>query len=278
MDKTEQAKHLIHRLWTHYCQMVPAAQRFKEFFLDIGLSSAIDHIAFRTYGLSAMARVWQWFGYTEGGRLEFPSKDLSARFYLHTDPALPRIFISRYNFSGAEDEAALNRWRNATDDSRVWLIPYSGDGFASMPLERFVEFFAVSPYNTALPKSELAFLDGISEYVSWVRLFGNLPNHFTVAVHQLPGSMPFDIEQLSEKMAACDIAMTGRFEGAKGSKLRQTSTEAAEVMVPLVENGAVVYEKRKYAYMELAERKPVLFNGFLGEQAANLFDVTNAAK
>lgn len=272
--KTEPIKYLINKLWTRYCQMVPAAQRFKEFFLNIGLSSAIDHIAFRTTSIDRMARIWEWFGYQEAGKIPFPKKKLNAKYYAHPDESLPLVFISEFDVDRLSEADA--KWaRENVAYKQYSVLPCSACDFWAVPMERFVDFFLVNPFDRAVSSEDLSRLDVLSEYLSWVRLFGNLPNHFTVAVHKMPGTIPLDIKQLSEKMAAWDIAMTGKFEGQFGSKLCQTSTEAAEVDVPVTAAGGVTYVKRKYAYMELAERKPTLFQGFLGEQAANLFDVTN---
>jgi hypothetical protein len=72
-------------------------------------------------------------------------------------------------------------------------------------------------------------------------------------------------------------------EGEPGTKLRQSSTEAVVVPVPVKDGTRLVEIPWTYAYFEIAERplmkNPVTgrmerFEGFLGPQATNLFDVT----
>jgi hypothetical protein len=79
------------------------------------------------------------------------------------------------------------------------------------------------------------------------------------------------------------VPMKAEIEAARGTKLRQTSTEA--VHVPIRVKAADGKEKRiewTYAHMEFAQRNEIelpdgrreLFQGFLGPQAAHLFDMT----
>jgi hypothetical protein len=77
--------------------------------------------------------------------------------------------------------------------------------------------------------------------------------------------------------------MKAEIEGAAGSKLRQTATAAAVVQVPVAVNGMRSEMAWSYAYFELAERGEVVdpdsgarrrFEGFLGSQATQLFDMT----
>ena len=77
--------------------------------------------------------------------------------------------------------------------------------------------------------------------------------------------------------------MKGQIEGAPGSKLRQTATGAATTDVSVVVDGVPTKMTWSYAYFELAERnlcpdpetgKRVRFEGFLGPNAAQLFEMT----
>ena len=78
--------------------------------------------------------------------------------------------------------------------------------------------------------------------------------------------------------------MKKEIEGEPGSPLRQTATEAVIVDVPVTHHGQPAVMARPYAYFEIAERGQVLdpaggharFEGFLGPQAANLFQMTKA--
>ena len=77
--------------------------------------------------------------------------------------------------------------------------------------------------------------------------------------------------------------MKDEYEGEKGSKLCQTSTKAVMEDCAVTESGGTPGAIHwSYAYYELAERgtvpgadgKPMLFQGFLGERATNLFEMT----
>jgi len=78
------------------------------------------------------------------------------------------------------------------------------------------------------------------------------------------------------------IPIKPAIEGAKGSKLRQSSTQAVDELCPVIEeDGSEGQLQWSYAYYELAERnyieqdgQQVWFDGFLGEQATNLFEMT----
>lgn len=283
MKNIEKARQLISVLWTHYKKLVPYAARFSDYFCDIELANAIDHIAFRTvrnnpFGMDGIEKVWRGLGYTLSGSLEFPEKRLLARYYAHPQcPRLPKVFISEFKFD-----------TDSQIDEEVRMVSKAfGHGFSymlnnasidKMSVDHLANFFMVPFCREAPTQEDITSLDSVSEYVSWVRIFGNLPNHFTAAVDLLPGDPCIDIEQLSAKMSSeCGIPMTGKFEGERGSKLRQTSTEAVEVDVPVFNAATSQIEmiKRKYAYFELAERGHVRFDGFLGPQATNLFGVTN---
>jgi hypothetical protein len=77
--------------------------------------------------------------------------------------------------------------------------------------------------------------------------------------------------------------MKSEIEGAPGSKLRQTATEAVMIDVPIRQGAKKTKMPWTYAYFELAERGDVpdaetgqrrRFEGFLGPQATQLFEMT----
>jgi hypothetical protein len=77
--------------------------------------------------------------------------------------------------------------------------------------------------------------------------------------------------------------MKPEIEGKLGSKLRQSSTEAVVEDVPVMDGERKTTMRWPYAYMEIAERplsrnpetgRDERFEGFLGAQAANLFEMT----
>ena len=108
-------------------------------------------------------------------------------------------------------------------------------------------------------------------------------NHFTglVNAHGVESLAP--IEKTVAGLQAAGVPMKSEIEGVVGSRLRQTATEAVVVDVEITEAGQSTSMPWTYAYFELAERGEVIdpatgeasrFEGFLGPQATQLFDMT----
>jgi hypothetical protein len=92
-----------------------------------------------------------------------------------------------------------------------------------------------------------------------------------------------DIEKTIAALSAAGVPMKKDIEGERGSKLRQSATEAVNIDVDVLEGGQALKMPWSYAYFELAQRdeqvdpqsgKRVRFEGFLGPQATNLFEMT----
>ena len=75
--------------------------------------------------------------------------------------------------------------------------------------------------------------------------------------------------------------------GEPGSKLRQSATDAVTIDVNVVDGGTPTTMPWAYAYFELAERNTVTdpetgeqvrFEGFLGPQATQLFEMTRVTQ
>jgi hypothetical protein len=149
------------------------------------------------------------------------------------------------------------------------------------PVEKLAGFFR-RPW--APPKrSTVEAVNKESQYGAWTLLHGNAVNHFTAYINRQNVRAWPDLEATVEALRKAGLPMKKELEGAKGSKLRQSSTEAVDYVCDVVENdGKPGKMNWSYAYYELAERnnvpgpggKPVLFQGFLGAQATNLFEMT----
>jgi hypothetical protein len=148
-------------------------------------------------------------------------------------------------------------------------------------LERTVRLFREVPWG---PVSEKAVHDvnAASQYGAWVLLHGYNVNHFTGYVNRHGVEQINDIEKLIAELKSRGVPMKSDIEGARGTKLRQTSTEAVRVPVTVLDEAGNPKDiEWTYAYMEYAERgfveengKQVLFQGFLGPQASGLFEMT----
>jgi hypothetical protein len=102
-------------------------------------------------------------------------------------------------------------------------------------------------------------------------------NHFTASIDAHGVESLGDIEKTVAALKAAGVPMKPEIEGAPGSALRQSSTQAVVIPTPMRVGSRTVNVPWTYAYFELAER-PLLhghrFEGFLGGQATNLFEMT----
>ena len=108
-------------------------------------------------------------------------------------------------------------------------------------------------------------------------------NHFTSLVNSHGIEQLNTIEKTVAALRHTGVPMKKDIEGANGSKLRQTATEAVVIDVEMRDGNKLITVPWTYAYFELAERKEIVdpetgkssrFNGFLGPQATNLFEMT----
>jgi len=122
-----------------------------------------------------------------------------------------------------------------------------------------------------------------SQYAAWVLVHGYNVNHFTSLVNSHGVDSLRSLEQTIDALAAAGVPMKAEIEGEPGSKLRQSATEAVKIDVEITDQGQASTMPWTYAYFELAERNRVVdpdtgetvrFEGFLGPQATNLFEMT----
>ncbi|MEO8498989.1 MAG: DUF1338 family protein, partial [Planctomycetota bacterium] len=141
------------------------------------------------------------------------------------------------------------------------------------------------PWN--LPRREaVERLNRESQYAAWVLVHGYNVNHFTSLVNSHGVASLDSLEKTIGALAAVGVPMKADIEGEPGTKLRQTATEAVTIDVPVMDHGSPTTMPWTYAYFELAERNPIVdpstgesvrFEGFLGPQATNLFEMTRVA-
>lgn len=296
--KTRFISDFLGRLWDDYANRVSHARKYQEMLAELGGTFVNDHLAFRTLsatvdghylGVSNLKRVFDALDFREKGAIEFPDTHLFARYVQHENPDFPRIFISELKVDELPADTA-RMIHEAVADYRQ-LLPGTDiealqrlDQTGSVPdglLDRVVRFFSEVPWS---PPSEEAVrkVNESSQYGAWVLLHGFNVNHFTGYVNRHGVEKIGDIEKLIAELKARGVPMKPEIEGACGSKLRQTSTEAVRVPVKVrAADGSLKDIEWTYAYMEYAERgfveeggKKVLFQGFLGPQASQLFEMT----
>lgn len=250
---TTVARQLLENLWDRYVKDVPHARTFLSL---CPTPFANDHVAFRSLrrdgsGVAAFRRVFERLGWREGGSYTFPDAHLEAIHLSHPD-GLPRVFLSELVPEALSPAAQAILARLPADPPP----PLSED-----PAELAAWFAPPAPPAEA----DLLALEAESQYGAWLLAFGRKVNHFTAAVP--------DVEVWQARLADAGVPMKGAIEGAPGSDLRQTATRAGSLTIALAGGGVRTWP---YAYLEIAERHRG-FDGFLGAQARQLFDMTRRA-
>ncbi len=286
---------LFDRLWDRYQQRVPFAAKFASLVEDAGGRFVNDHIAFRTIacqqpqtGIVSLSRLFEAMGYIPAACYQFPDKFLSAIHYQHPNEGFPKLFISE-----------LQSWRLSIDVQHILLETLSThrpplsdevlhrlsagsfDGLQELPPSG-LEWIESLPWS--LPTEEnVRAVDRESQYAAWVLVHGYNVNHFTALINTLDVPTMCGIDETVRVLRDAGIPLKTEIEGVPGSKLRQTATEAVKVEVPVLRNSQPATMPWSYAYFELAERNDIIdhetgrkcrFEGFLGPQATQLFDMT----
>jgi hypothetical protein len=277
-------------------------QTYEQVIRQAGASFFNDHIAFRTFacqqpltGIASVSRIFEALGYRAAGSYHFEDKQLSAIHFQHSNPQFPKLFISElkvWELPAAEREIinrALRSHRPPVSEKLLVALqeldsknPDSQSSTTDSLLSEAVAQFHELPW--LLPRREdVSELNKVSQYAAWVLVHGYNVNHFTSLINSQGVAVLDDIEKTIAALAAAGVPMKKEIEGEPGSKLRQSATEAVKIDVQVSDNGMPAAMPWTYAYFELAQRnnvvdpatgKQVRFEGFLGPQATNLFEMT----
>lgn len=282
---------LLTHLWQEYRDRVTYARAYEDILRERGGTFRNDHLAFRTFatqekwsGIAAISRPFEALGYRPAGAYDFPDKHLTSLHFAPPSESLPRLFISElrvWELSPKARKIVLASTANAAPG----LNDAELAGLSDLPrlpakareklLRRWAAQFA---RRWPAPKAADALaLERESQFGAWTLLHGHTVNHFTAAVHSHETDSLDSIEKTVEALKAAGVPMKPEIEGDPGSKLRQSSTQAVVIPVEMRSGTRVVKKPWTYAYFELAER-PLLdgrrYEGFLGGQATNLFEMT----
>ena len=302
MKKTakEITTQLLDSLWEQYIKRVSYANKYVELMNEKGGNVVNDHIALRTFntrtgeqpeGIRAIKHILNCLEYKPAASYEFSKKRLNASHFEHPDKKFPKIFVSQLDVKLLPDWAQkiINKTVKDTpyilsNNSIELLQKLKEDGelpteAAELLVADLIQYFR-RPWGIP-QKEDVLKLNDVSQYAAWVLLHGNAVNHFTAFInYQNVAEWP-DLETTCKALAAAGVPMKEQIEGKKGSKLRQSATEAIKEEVEVKGEYGVEKITWTYAYYELAQRDFVeengtkkLFSGFLGEQAAHLFDMT----
>ncbi|HUG67229.1 MAG TPA: DUF1338 domain-containing protein [Pirellulaceae bacterium] len=291
---------LFDRLWARYRQRVAYVAAYERIVQAAGARFFNDHIAFRTFanqnpatGITSLSRLFEALDYRPAGVYDFPDKHLNAIHYQHPHPEFPKLFISElktWELSGAsrgiiEDALESHRPSASTDTLGSLATFDESSPDKSSLLDALVVQVEALPWN--VPAREVVdLLNRESQYAAWVLVHGYNVNHFTSLVNSHGVPALSSLEKTIDALAAAGVPMKAEIEGAPGSKLRQSATEAVTIDVAVMDQGQPATMPWTYAYFELAERNPVVdpstgelvrFEGFLGTQATNLFEMTRIA-
>jgi hypothetical protein len=287
---------LFDRLWDEYRRRVTYVQQYEQVIQRHGGTFVNDHIAFRTIatqtpssGIHSLSRIFVALGYQAAGTYFFDDKQLAAIHFQHANLEFPKLFISELLTWELDDSArqiissALQSHRPAiTDDDLAALHNIRDEAASASLLDRLTEWFIQLPW-AAAPKEAVTSLNKVTQYGAWALVHGYNVNHFTSLINSHGVESLGDIEKTIAALKAAGVPMKSEIEGERGSKLRQTATEAVMTQVPVMEGGKQTTMPWSYAYFELAQRdwqtdpatgQRTRFEGFLGPQATNLFEMT----
>jgi hypothetical protein len=291
------ALQLFDQLWERYRGRVSYVRKYEEVVRSAGATFVNDHIAFRTFavqqplaGISWLSRIFEALGYRAAGVYNFETKHLNATHYQHPHPEFPKLFISElktWELSVVAQrciQSFTNRHRQPIAAETLSALNALNDEPTSdvdSLIEEVLSYFHQLPWE--LPaKEDVELLNGESQYGAWVAVHGYDVNHFTSLVNSHGVAELSDIDKTIAALSAAGIPMKTEVEGAVGSKLRQSATEAVVIDVDVTIDGQAAKMPWAYAYFELAERGEVFdaagnsvrFEGFLGPQATQLFEMT----
>jgi len=291
---------LLDKLWGQYLKRVSYARKYVELVTQKGGNVVNDHIALRTFnthtgeqpeGIRAFRHILTCLEYKPVLKYKFSKKKLNAVHFEHIDEKFPKIFVSQL------ETELLPQWAQNIIKKSVKDTPYllsdqsiellqrvKSDGelpaeAADYLMNDLVQYFR-RPWDVPL-KEDVLKINDVSQYAAWVLLHGNAVNHFTAFINFQNVTEWPDLETTCKGLEEAGIPMKETIEGKKGSKLQQSSTQAVKEEVEVKVEGGIEEITWTYAYYELAQRnyimengKRKLFSGFLGEQAAHLFDMT----
>lgn len=263
---SQQVEQFFDNLWNDYIALTPSAAKVHH-VLGQGRDIINDHVAFRTFNqspvrLETLAKHFEAMGYKACGDYTFEAKRLVAKHFEHSNPNLPKIFISELLVEEFSDELqAIVKQLVAQIDANAVQQPefmYSGTHWqiSSSDYERLLEE---------------------SEYAAWMAAFGFRANHFTVNVNELPDFE--SLEQVNQTLKTAGFRLNtsgGEIKGSPDVFLEQSSTMADHTTVRFSDMEKVIPS----CFYEFAKRYEMapnqLYTGFVAASADKIFESTDA--
>ena len=285
-------------LWDGYRSRVSYVRDYEKMVAAAGATFFNDHIAFRTLavqqpqaGIASVSRIFEALGYRAAGSYHFEDKQLSAIHFQHTNPQFPKLFVSELktwelptNAGRIIEQTLVNHRPAFREEFLATLAALDSSPIANTAelLSEVVAHFQTLPWQPP-QKHDVLELNKTSQYGAWTLVHGYNVNHFTSLVNSHGVANLNDLEKTMAALTTAGVPIKPEIEGERGSKLRQSATEAVKIDVEVRDGEQATTMPWSYAYFELAERneiidaatgKRVRFEGFLGPQATNLFEMT----
>jgi hypothetical protein len=297
-DRERFLAELFDRLWDRYRARVSFVQTYERLVKSHRATFVNDHIAFRTFacqqpltGVASLSRIFEALGYRAAGVYHFEDKHLGAIHFQHANAQLPKLFISELRTWELGQAAQLIAGHVAGHRPAISIDTLADlSRCGELPAARRTALLTeVSNYIQQRPwpaprQQDVAQLNKASQYAAWVLVHGYEVNHFTSLVNSHGVEPLNDLEKTITALRGAGVPMKAEIEGEPGSKLRQSATDAVTIDVEVMDDaGHLSKFPWTYAYFEFAERNlvrdPVTgqlarFEGFLGPQATNLFEMT----
>src|SRR5690554_3793873 len=203
-------------LWNDYIKLTPSAAKVHE-VLGQGRTIINDHVAFRTFNLDpvrldTLAKHFEAMGYKACGDYHFEAKKLVAKHYEHSNPKLPKIFIS---------ELLVEEFSPKLQAIVQALVAQVKPAAVATPE------FLYSGAHWQISSADYEQLLEESEYAAWMAAFGFRANHFTVNVNELPDYA--SLEQVNQTLKDAGFRLNasgGEIKGSQAVFLEQSSTLA----------------------------------------------------
>lgn len=261
--------YLLDKMWNDYIAINPLAKNIYDLLTGKGEKILNDHIALRTFNhprvcIDVIAQPFVDRGYQYVGDYQFPEKKLFAKHFEHSDPLMPKIFIS---------ELKLEEFSKELNQLVVRMIN-------EIPVnqEKSPDFTAAGrPWRVSIQEYQRLLQE--SDYAAWVAAFGYRPNHFTVFINDLKRFS--DLVELNQFLKDNGYKLNssgGEIKGSPAVCLEQSSTLANNIEVKF-EDGSL---KIPACYYEFAKRYPMkngkLYQGFVAASADKIFESTKTGQ
>ena len=286
------------RLWGTYREKVPYVRQYEALMREHGVPFTNDHIAFRTLahqnpstGIHSLARILDAVGYRAAGCYAFEDKHLAAIHFQHPNPGFPKVFVSQLKTWELPEEAreivarTVASHRQPLGDNvlaQLHRLNDEDDRTHDRLLDDVAAWIEHRPWDPPR-RGDVESIERTSQYAAWVLVHGYNVNHYTALINSQHAEAVDSIDKTVAQLREMGVPMKEQVEGEPGSRLRQSATQAAVIDVEIRDGDSVTTMPWTYAYLELAERgdgmdpatgSTTRFEGFLGPQATQLFEMT----